>query len=201
MFCHEIIDTGFFPVLKKSVFLVLFPSSYIIRTIAYWLEDKWLKLNAILTVVSILLCPSVMIRNFLVGQWLGLRALTAEGLGLIPVKGTKISLALRLKKKNKQNKNNGRLTVVLCLGVYLQMQETYSFPCLGGFHVLRSNQACVPQLLNSGGPRALLCSKRSHRKEKPGHRSEEQSLKLEKAHIQQWRPNAALNKSNKKNDD
>lgn len=37
------------------------------------------------------------------GQWLGLRALTAEGLGLIPVKGTKISLALRL-KKTKQTK-------------------------------------------------------------------------------------------------
>lgn len=113
---------------------------------------------------------------------LGLRALTAEGLGLIPVKGTKISLALRLKKQDKQ-----------------EQWETHSGPVfrslpadagdifLSLFRIprARSNQACVPQLLNSGGPRALLCSKRSHRKEKPGHRSEEQSLKLRKPHIQQ----------------
>ena len=115
MFCHEIIDTGFFPVLKKSLFLVLFVSAYIIRTIAYWLEDKWLIFNAIWTVVSILLCPSVMIRNFLMGQWLGLRALTTEGLGSIPVKGTKISLALQSKKKTKTKKNNGRLPQLSCV--------------------------------------------------------------------------------------
>ena len=141
----------FFQFLQISFFLVLFVSSYIIRTIAYWLEDKWLIFNAILTIISILLCLSVMIRNFQVGQWLGLRAVTAEGLSSIPVKGTKISLALWSKKPNttmgdfqsgpvfRNPPADETSRVVLCLWIHLQMQETCSFPGLGGFHMLWGN--------------------------------------------------------------
>ena len=47
------------------------------------------------------------IRNSLVVQWLGLHALTAEGPGSIPGRGTKIPQAVQHGKKppKKQNKN------------------------------------------------------------------------------------------------
>ena len=57
---------------------------------------------------------------------------------------------------------------------------------------LRS-RAHEPQLLKPACLEPVLRNKRSHRIEKPTHHKEEypRSPQLEKAHAQQWRPNAA----------
>ena len=56
--------------------------------------------------------------------------------------------------------------------------------------------AHMPQLLKPACLELVLRNKRSHRNEKPVHRNEEQPplAQLEKARMQQWRPNAAKNK-------
>ena len=55
--------------------------------------------------------------NSLVGQWLGLGALTAEGPGSIPGRGTKIPQATRCSQKKKK-KNYGEAMHVLRQRVY-----------------------------------------------------------------------------------
>ena len=56
--------------------------------------------------------------------------------------------------------------------------------------------AHMPQLLKPVCLEPVLCNKRSHRNEKPMHHSKgsPRSPQLEKARVQQWRPNAAKNK-------
>ena len=61
--------------------------------------------------------------------------------------------------------------------------------------------AHVPQLLKPTRLEPMLRNKRSHRNEKPMHtatKSSPRSPQLEKACVQQWKPNAAKNKINKK---
>ena len=60
-------------------------------------------------------------------------------------------------------------------------------------------KAREPQLLKPARLEPVLHNKRSHGDEKPVHRnkSSPRSPQLEKAHAQQWRPNAAKNKFNK----
>ena len=56
--------------------------------------------------------------------------------------------------------------------------------------------AHVPQLLKPEQLEPVLHNKRSHRNEKPAHHNEElpRLPQLEKACVQQWRPNAVKNK-------
>ena len=55
--------------------------------------------------------------------------------------------------------------------------------------------ACVPQLLKPVRLEPVLRNKRSHHNEKSAHmKSSSRSPELEKAHVQQRRPNAAKNK-------
>ena len=60
--------------------------------------------------------------------------------------------------------------------------------------------AHMPQLLKPQHLETVLHNKRSHRNEKPAHatKSSPRSLQLEKAGVQQWRPNTAKNKNNQK---
>ena len=60
--------------------------------------------------------------------------------------------------------------------------------------------ACVPQLLKPARLDPVLRNKRSHRNEKPctATKSSPCSLQLEKACVQQRRPNAAINKQTNK---
>ena len=55
--------------------------------------------------------------------------------------------------------------------------DTGSSPGLGRSHMLRSNQACEPQLLSlrvwSTGLEPVLRNKRGHNSERPAHRDEE----------------------------
>ena len=72
------------------------------------------------------------------------------------------------------------------------------------------SRARVPQLLSpcaaateAHALEPVLCNKRSHHNEKPVHCNEEMksspcSPQLEKAHAQQWRPNATKKKKKKK---
>ena len=84
-------------------------------------------------------------------------------------------------------------------------------PGLGRSHMPRSHKARAPQLLSlrsrahepqivkPAGLEPMLCNKRSHDNEKPAHHNEEQPPlpQLEKACMQQQRPNADKNKFKK----
>ena len=82
--------------------------------------------------------------------------------------------------------------------------DTSSNPGPGSSHMLWSNKAHArqllslrsrarePQLLKPTCLEPVLCNERSRRNEKPVHCNEK--LQLEKAHMQQQRPNAAKNK-------
>ena len=73
--------------------------------------------------------------------------------------------------------------------------DTGLIPGPGRSHMPRSTEVRAPQLLKPAHLEPLLCNKRSHRKEKPTHCSEEQpSLPTtEKAGAQQQRPSTAKN--------
>ena len=67
--------------------------------------------------------------------------------------------------------------------------------CRGATKPVRHNYwAHTPQLLKPACLEPVLRNKRSHRNGKPAHKSSPRSLQLEKAHVQQRRPNAAKNK-------
>ena len=51
--------------------------------------------------------------------------------------------------------------------------DTGSSPGLGRSHMLRSNEACTPQLLKSACLEPVLCNKRSHSNENLVHHNEE----------------------------
>ena len=73
--------------------------------------------------------------------------------------------------------------------------------CRGATKPMRHNYwAHVPQLLKPARLEPVLHNKRSHDNEKPVHHNKEwpRSPQLEKAHVQQRRPNTAKNKEIKK---
>ena len=76
--------------------------------------------------------------------------------------------------------------------------ETGSSPGPGGSHMPRSNEAHVPQLLKPVSLEPVLPNKRTHCNEKPATKSSPSSPQLEKARVQQRRPNAAKKKKKKK---
>ena len=47
--------------------------------------------------------------------------------------------------------------------------DTGSIPGPGGFYSPLGNEACAPQLLSPRTLELMLCNKRSHCREKPGH--------------------------------